>query len=166
MPPFTTPMMMSLISGTKKAAWMHLSSFVLVTTKAVNTHQITSGQWAIPVHVVHVLKSSLTTVSISGVACQARLKKMVTASLKSGTTFSCSSTVLRMVYYTLFQRLLWIQVWAWSVFLPFYSTSTQTTKLTYSSIYLKLRLKLLVWILQRLKLKLLRKAHQFSILLH
>src|SRR5690606_41805552 len=139
---------------------------VLATTRAKNTHQTTSGQWAIPVLVVHVLKSSLTMSIISGVAYQVHLKKMATVSLKSGTTYSCSSTVLRMVYYTLFQRLLSIQAWAWSVFLPFYSTSTQTTKSTYSSLYLKLRLKLLVWILQRLKLKLLRKAHQFSILLH
>src|SRR5690606_633798 len=107
--------------------------FVLVTTKAVNTHQITSGQWVTPVLVVHVLKSSLTMAIISGVAYRVLLKKMATVSLKSGTTFSCSSTVLRMAYYTLFQRLLWIQVWAWSVFQLFFSTLTQTTKSTCSS---------------------------------
>ena len=145
---------------------MHLASSVLVTTKAVNTHLIISGQWVTPVLVVHVLKFSLTMAITFGVAYRVLLKKMATVSLKSGITFSCSSTVLLMACYTLFQRLLWIQGWAWSVFLQFYSTSTQTTKSIYSSIYLKLRLKLLVWILQRLKLKLLRKAHQFSILLH
>src|SRR5690606_29374614 len=145
---------------------MHLASSVLVTTKAVNTHQTTSGRWATPVLAVHVLKSSLTMAITSGVAYRVLLKKMATVSLKFGTTYSCSSTVLLMAYYTLFQHLLWIQGWAWSVFLLFYSTSTQTTKSIYSSIYLKLRLKLLVWTLQRLKLKLLRKVHQFSILLH
>src|SRR5690554_1240038 len=84
-------------------------------TKAKNTHQTISGQWAIPVLVAHVLKSSMITVNTSGVACLARLKKMATVSLKSGTTYSCSSTVLLMVYYTLFQHLLLIQVWALSV---------------------------------------------------
>src|SRR5690606_32867228 len=108
---------------------------VLVTTKAVNTHQITSGQWVTQVLVVHVLKSSLTMASTSGVAYRVFLKKRATVSLKSGITFSCSSTVLRMAYYTLFQHLLSTQGWAWSVFLPFYSTSTQTTKSIYSSIY-------------------------------
>src|SRR5690606_3797660 len=138
----------------------------LAITKAVNTHQTISGQWVTQVLVVHVLKSSLTMAITFGVAYRVLLKKMATVSLKSGITYSCSSTVLQMVYYTLFQRLLSIQEWAWSVFLPFYSTSTQTTKSIYSSIYLKLRLRLLAWTLQHLKLKLLRKAHQFSTLLH
>src|SRR5690606_37146290 len=93
--------------------------FVLVIIKAKNTHQTTSGRWVTPVLAVHVLKSSLTMASISGAACQAHLRKMVTVSLKSGTTSLCSSTVRQMACFTRFQHLLWIPAWAWNVFLLF-----------------------------------------------
>ncbi len=71
--------------------------------KGKNTLQITSGQWVILVHVVHVLKFSLTTVITFGVVYLVLLKKMAIVSLKSGTTFSCSSIVLLMACFTLFQ---------------------------------------------------------------
>lgn len=55
---------------------------------------------------------SLTMVITFGVVYQAHLKKTVTVSLKSGTTFSCSLIVLLMACFTLFLLRLLIQVWA------------------------------------------------------
>lgn len=54
--------------------------------------------------VVHVLKSSTITVSTSGVAVLAHLKKMVTVSSRSGTTYLCSSTVMLMARWNRYQN--------------------------------------------------------------
>ncbi len=81
---------------------------------------------------VHVLKSSTTTVTTFGVDLQAHLRKMAIVSSKSGTTFSCSSTVMRMARWSRYLSRLWTRAWVLSVFPRSCKACTPTTKSTYS----------------------------------
>lgn len=74
-------------------------------------------QMGIPVLVVHALRFSTITVTISGVGLLVALKKMAIATLRSGTSSSCSSTASQMAQccHCLSRQL--IPAWDWSVLL-------------------------------------------------
>lgn len=61
--------------------------------KGAPTRLITSGRWATPALAVRAPRSSTIMATTSGVALREARKKMAIATLRSGTSSSCSSTV-------------------------------------------------------------------------
>ena len=104
----------------------------LKTVSSKSIRLITSGLWVIQVLVVHVLKFSMITVNTFGVALQVLLKKTVTVSSKSGTSYLCNTTVMLTARWSHYLSNQLIQVWALSVSLQFCKVFTQTMKSTYS----------------------------------
>lgn len=70
--------------------------FASAITKVRHTHLTTSGRWVTLVRAARAPKSSTITATTFGVALREVRKKMATATLRSGTSSSCSSTARQM----------------------------------------------------------------------
>lgn len=117
----------------KKSAFLLTALFVSAIKKVARSSILTtSGRWVTLVLAAHVPKSSTTTVTTFGADLRVHLKKMAIVSSKSGTTFSCSSTVMRMARWSRYLSRLWTRAWVLSVFPRSCKACTPTTKSTYS----------------------------------